>query len=195
MQNDLDDGVNALLASGRIDRSRVCAVGISYGGYAALMAGARHPELYKCVVSWAGDTDLVKSVKWEKSKDDSDRTSYAYWVKSMGDPDADHDMLVRNSPVTYAPTYGPPVLLLHGDADRNVDPEQSRIMEKALKKAGKDVRLIMVKDEEHPAWSEEHMKTALTQVSDFLAAHIAPMGGATMVAAAPATAPATKPGS
>ncbi len=174
MQDDVDDGVKALIASGRIDPKRVCAVGISYGGYAALMAGARHPELYKCVVSWAGDADLVKSVKWEHGQSGDDQTRYAYWVKSMGDPDKDRDMLVRNSPVTYAASYGPPVLLLHGEDDENVDPNQSKIMEKALKKAGRDVRLIMVKDEAHPAWSDDHMKTALTEIAVFLNTHIAP---------------------
>ncbi|MGA0602711.1 alpha/beta hydrolase family protein [Caulobacter sp. KR2-114] len=176
MQDDLDDAVAAAIATGRIDRARICAMGISYGGYAALMAGARHPELYKCVVSWAGISDLIRSLKWEKNESgwEQEHSRYGHWVTLMGDPDKDHDALVKASPVTYAAKYGPPVLLLHGMDDDIVDPDQSQVMESALKKAGKDVRLISTPYEGHPAWSDEHMRAALTEIATFLKAHIAP---------------------
>ena len=46
MQTDLSDGVRALAAQGLIDSRRVCIVGASYGGYAAL-AGATLE--YRCL--------------------------------------------------------------------------------------------------------------------------------------------------
>jgi dipeptidyl aminopeptidase/acylaminoacyl peptidase len=179
MQDDVDDAVDAAIATGRIDRRRICAMGVSYGGYAALMAGARHPELYKCVVSWAGVTDLARMLKWEKNESgwEEEHSRYGHWVKLIGDPDKDHDALVKASPVTYAPTYGPPVLLLHGVDDETVDPDQSRMMESALKKAGKDVRLIMTNYEGHPAYSKEHMLVVLPEIETFLKSHIAPAAG------------------
>jgi dipeptidyl aminopeptidase/acylaminoacyl peptidase len=191
MQDDVDDAVSALIATGRVDRKRVCAVGVSYGGYAALMAGARHPELYKCVVSWAGIADLPKFLSWEHSESGDDPTRYAYWVKAIGDPKTDGDKLIKASPTSYAEGYGPPVLLLHGEDDPIVSPDQSKLMEKALKKAGRDVRLILVKGEDHPDWSDYHMQNALTEIEAFLKAHIAP-AAMTTPAAAPAT-PAAKP--
>lgn len=36
MQTDLEDGVAALVHNGMVDAHRVCIVGASYGGYAAL---------------------------------------------------------------------------------------------------------------------------------------------------------------
>ena len=54
MQDDITDGVKALIAAGLADPHRICVFGASYGGYSALMQGALHPELYRCVVSWAG---------------------------------------------------------------------------------------------------------------------------------------------
>src|SRR5690606_351827 len=54
MQDDLPDAIAALSDTGLIDPTRVCIVGASYGGYAALAGGAFTPELYKCVVSING---------------------------------------------------------------------------------------------------------------------------------------------
>jgi len=46
MQQDITDGVAALKDSGMIDPDRVCIIGWSYGGYAALAGGAFTPDLY-----------------------------------------------------------------------------------------------------------------------------------------------------
>ena len=54
MEDDITDGVKALVDSGQVDPKRICIFGASYGGYAALIGGAQRPDLYKCVVSWAG---------------------------------------------------------------------------------------------------------------------------------------------
>lgn len=172
MQDDIDDGVAALLASGQADPRRVCAVGISYGGYAALMAGARHPELYRCVASWAGITDLGQFLRWQHGMSFTEPTRYAYWSRSIGNEDADRAALLAASPVGHADHYGPPVLLIHGTEDDIVAPEQSRLMEKALKGAGRDVQLLLVDKEGHPYWRQDHMVRALDTLDAFLKAHI-----------------------
>ena len=45
MQDDITDGVKALIKEGTADPNRICIVGASYGGYAALAGGAFTPEL------------------------------------------------------------------------------------------------------------------------------------------------------
>ncbi len=174
MADDVTDGVKALIQSGKVDPNRICIFGASFGGYAALYAGATHPELYKCVVSWAGDTDLIASMRFEKRTYGADSSAYKYWLKSMGDPDKDAAVMRAASPATYAETYKPPVLLIHGDMDKTVDPEQSRIMNRALKRAGKDVTLIEYKYEEHTGWEPANEKAAIQSVATFIQAHIAP---------------------
>ena len=57
MQDDLTDGLQALVDAGLADPDRVCIVGASYGGYAALAGGAFTPELYECVVAIAPVSD------------------------------------------------------------------------------------------------------------------------------------------
>ncbi|QUD89896.1 alpha/beta hydrolase family protein [Phenylobacterium montanum] len=187
MADDVTDGVKALISSGQADPNRICVFGASYGGYAALWAGATHPELYKCVVSWAGDADLMLSMKFEKSFGGKEGTRYQYWLKSIGDPEKQADALKKASPISYAETYKPPVLLIHGADDQTVTPEQSRNMEHALKKAGKDVKLIVYKDEDHTDWDTAHEKDAIDQVAKFIQAHIAPIP-TTQAATAPAAA-------
>ena len=55
--NDLTDGAMYLVKSGIADPNRICVVGWSYGGYAALMSGVEEPERYRCLVSIAGVSD------------------------------------------------------------------------------------------------------------------------------------------
>ena len=49
----------------------------------------------------------------------------------------------------FAGKVGGPVLLIHGDQDTEIDPEQSKVMADALKAAGKPVEHIVMKDEAH----------------------------------------------
>jgi prolyl oligopeptidase PreP (S9A serine peptidase family) len=186
MQDDLTDGVKALVAAGRADPARICIFGASYGGYAALIGGALDPDLYRCVVSWAGISDLNRLMRHEKGGLFVGERSpaYEYDVKAIGDPDKDRDRLAKTSAVTYVAHYGPPVLLIHGADDSNVPVEQSQIMERALKAAGRDVRLIVVKDEDHSGWDTDHEQSAIKEVADFISAHIGPAS----LAGAPSTA-------
>src|SRR5262249_10639386 len=65
MQDDISDGVKKLIADGIADPKRVCIVGASYGGYAALSGATKTPELYACAASLAGISDLGELLKRE----------------------------------------------------------------------------------------------------------------------------------
>jgi dipeptidyl aminopeptidase/acylaminoacyl peptidase len=51
MQSDLSDGVRYLAKTGIVDPQRVCIVGGSYGGYAALAGVTLEQGVYRCAVS------------------------------------------------------------------------------------------------------------------------------------------------
>ena len=186
MQTDITDGVKRLIETGQADPARICMVGASYGGYAALIAGAQNPELYKCVVSQAGISDLVTFMKWEGSIHGRDSDVFKVWKARIGDPEADRAKLLAVSPVSFAAHYAPPVLLIHGTDDPVVTVEQSKEMEKALKAAGRPVKLSLYKDEGHSGWSDKNEQAALQEIIDFVTAHIAPagLGGISAVVAA-----------
>jgi len=63
-------------------------------------------------------------------------------------------------------------LLIHGEQDENVRPKQSEKMENALRKAGKSVEFVVLKNEGHSGWSTENEIFYLETVRDFLNKHI-----------------------
>lgn len=172
MQTDVTEGIEALIKEGRVDPGRICIVGASYGGYVALQGGATRPDLFKCVISRAGVSDLIQMQEWEKQWFDSDSPRYQYWLKSIGDPKADAEALRAASPVTYAGKYGPPVLLIHGENDWIVPIEQSEIMRKALKKAGRPVTLSEYNEQDHGGWPEALDIRALNEMIAFVDQYI-----------------------
>ena len=172
MQDDVEDAVAQVVASGRADPARLAILGSSYGGYSALMGAVRRPELYKAVVSVAGDADLIESLAFSRREDGADSPAYAYWRASMGDPKAHEALLIRASPARRAAEIRAPVLLIHGAEDTIVDPRQSRLMAKALKAAGKSCELVELKGEGHRNWSDATWKTVLETATAFIGRHI-----------------------
>ena len=173
MDDDITDGVLQLIKSGQADKSRICIFGASFGGYAALYGGAKTPELYKCVASFAGVADLNALVNWEHATKGHEGR-YRYAVSSIGDPAKEAARLTSASPVTYASSYKPPVLLIHGADDQSVPVAQSKMMQAALGKAGKDVRLVVYPHEGHTDWSPTDEQAALTEIAGFIESHIEP---------------------
>ena len=58
MHDDITAGAHWLVSQGIADPARMCIVGWSYGGYAALTAAVKEPQLYRCAVSIAGVSDM-----------------------------------------------------------------------------------------------------------------------------------------
>ncbi|WP_372943104.1 alpha/beta hydrolase family protein, partial [Shewanella sp.] len=112
MQNDIEDGAHWLIEQDITDPKRMCIVGASYGGYAALMGVAKTPYVYKCAISIAGVTDLESLVKSSRNYDNSKIVK-----KQIGD---DYDDLYQRSPISKAASIKVPVLLIHGTKDRVV---------------------------------------------------------------------------
>ena len=63
MQTDLADAATWLVEKHQVDKSRICIIGASYGGYAALMAAAKQQNIFKCAASFAGVSDLQYLVR------------------------------------------------------------------------------------------------------------------------------------
>ena len=146
MQTDLSDGVGYLAAQGTIDPARVCIVGASYGGYAALAGATLDAGVYRCAASVAGPSDLRKFVAdWKQREGDQGVGSQRYWLRYMGAATA----LDEISPARQAAKVKIPILLVHGKDDTVVPFVQSQIMADALHDAGKPVEFVTLKKEDH----------------------------------------------
>jgi len=172
MKTDIDDGVDHLIATGLVDPERVCIAGISYGGYAALAAGAFSPGKYKCIASVAGLSDLERMMKSDRRKYGRSHWAISYWERQYGGENFDWDALEAISPINFADQFEAPVLLIHGRKDTVVPIEQSRVMQKALRKAGKDVTLREFKSEDHwLSYGASRLET-LRALASFIEEHL-----------------------
>ncbi len=156
MQNDITDVVKHLHKNGKAPADKTCIVGASYGGYAALYGAVSTPDLYKCVVSVAGVSDLFLILKQTVRDEGRHSDAYDYWKESIGHPRKDRVKLRARSPVNLADKVTAPVLLVHGEFDGIVYVEQSKRMYGALKRANKEVEFIELKHEGHYGWSLEN---------------------------------------
>ncbi|MDJ0908306.1 MAG: prolyl oligopeptidase family serine peptidase [Woeseiaceae bacterium] len=172
MQSDLDDGVRYLVGQEIVDPERVCIVGSSYGGYAALAAGAFSPELYACHVSINGVADIREMLSDERRQHGSDHWLVSYWEDWYGAGFRDREELDAISPAKNTEAFRSPVLLIASRDDTVVPPEQSRIMRNALEREDKDVELVEIAGEDHWLSSAETRLEILRLVADFVEEHL-----------------------
>lgn len=172
MQDDVTDGVNMLIEDGLANPDRVCIVGASYGGYAALAGGAFTPDLYKCVVAIAPVSDLNMMLDQVKNDRGNDHWATNYWLEKIADGEASRAALRTVSPAKHAEAFTAPVLLLHGENDTVVSMRHSEAMHGALKRAGKSVSLVKLDGEDHWLSQSATRLQTLRAMGTFVDTHI-----------------------
>lgn len=147
MQTDLSDGVRYLAGEGTIDPKRVCIVGASYGGYAAMAGPALDPGVYRCAAAYAGISDMRSFAPWVRGQNGAG--SQRYLIRFVGAESARDPSLSEISPALHVDKVDVPMLLIHGKDDTVVPLSQSRTMADALKGAGKPVDLVVLDSTDH----------------------------------------------
>jgi acetyl esterase/lipase len=169
MQDDLTDAVQWAVAQGVADPARICIVGGSYGGYAALMGLVKTPQLYRCAASFAGVADLIDLIQHYGDY----IGGHAAMQAQLGSAWSDRARLRATSPALNADRIQAPVLLVHGTADRSVPVDQSRDMASALKREGKPHRYIEQPGGDHHLSRYSHRLEYFKALEAFLAEHLA----------------------
>lgn len=167
MQEDVEDGVRWLIKKEYADPKRICIVGWSYGGYAALMGAIKNPELYVCTASIAGVTDpkgLVRDLKKFRFGKHTAKSFILNGFEDKGD-------IKENSPVKRADEIKVPVFLAHGTRDAQVIINQYRSMKRALGKR-RDGVFIEFKDGDHSLMNIEHRTELYAKLDAFLSKHL-----------------------
>lgn len=168
MQDDLDDAMDWAVAQGYADPKRVCMVGTSYGGYAALWAVTRNPERYRCAASFAGVTDWKQQLSYD-SRFLSKGTGRSWKSRVRGEGGKfDMDAV---SPAPLVSRLTRPVLLAHGEKDDNVPFRQFKLLRDAAALAGKPLEVLTFPEEGHGFDKEENETKWLETLEAFLAKH------------------------
>jgi dipeptidyl aminopeptidase/acylaminoacyl peptidase len=174
MQDDLDDGMDWLVKSGQVDAGRVCIMGASYGGYAALWGAIRNPERYRCAISLAGVTDIDDILRYDRRSFSAPRYFRQWQKKVTGEDKVDLDTV---SPLAQQARLTVPVLIAQGEQgeqDTNVPPRQGHLLVAALEKRHADVQSVFYKDAAHGFTKPEDMTDYLKRVEVFLAKYNPP---------------------
>lgn len=178
MQDDLTDAVRWAIAEGVADEKRVCIMGASYGGYAALMSPVREPDLYRCAIAFAGVYDVV--AQSATSDISESRFGRMYLREVLGDDEQQR----LHSSVTYLDKLKVPVLIAHGTDDRRVPFSQAKILRRAMEKLGKPYEWAEYDGEGHGFYIEANHEDFLKRSIEFLDKHIGPDAAAKSAAAA-----------
>jgi acetyl esterase/lipase len=157
---DVNDAGRWLVSSGVADPAKLHIVGWSYGGYAALQSAVLDPALFKKIVAIAPVTDL-EQLKSETRNFSSRRVNENFIGSGPH--------IKEGSPAQNASRIAAPVLMFHGELDRNVRIAQSRLMAKKLREAGKMVELIEYPKLEHSLVDSSVRADMLRKSADFLA--------------------------
>jgi len=140
MQDDKDDGVKHLISKGIVDKDKVAFFGWSYGGYAALIAGARTPNLYNCSIAGAAVADNFQQVNYYRArlnpKSVQGQEQLNMWTDSV-------------NPIDEVGNVNIPLLVIHGSIDQRVPPKHSRKYVGKLKSKNKNHKYIELKDADH----------------------------------------------
>jgi len=142
--DDIVDGKNYLVEQGLVDPKRVGITGASYGGYATAWSATALSEHYATGVMFVGISNQISKF----GTTDIPREMHA--VHSRVWPWDDWQWMLERSPIYHAQKSKTPLLILHGDADPRVHPEQSLEMYRYLKLASQaPVRLVWYPGEQH----------------------------------------------
>lgn len=164
------------------DPDRFAVAGSSAGGHLAALVGVTngHRELegtigthrgqssdVRAIVSLYGASDLTTILAQSKPQGLKMRVP-ALQLFLGGQPAEKPDLARLASPVAQLDAHDPPLLLIHGDADPQMPPEQSHELAEAYRKAGLTVRLEIIPGAVHggPQFFDE---TRLALIADFLA--------------------------
>lgn len=172
MQTDLSDGVRWLAAQGIVDPQRVCIVGASYGGYAALAGATMDPGVCRCAISVAGVSDLRGMLRWTAERmGRNNNASNRYWNRFMGAENGSDPVLAERSPALLADRADAPILLIHGRDDTVVPYSQTTTMAAALRRAGKPHEVVQLAGEDHWLSRAETRQRMLAATVTFLQAN------------------------
>ncbi|WP_260484484.1 alpha/beta hydrolase family protein [Sphingomicrobium flavum] len=170
MLNDMFDGVDWLASQGTIDPQRVCIVGSSYGGYAAMWAAITAPERLRCAASFAGVSNLNALRRHDRKMFSPTRYTTNWRDQIAGDVAALKE-LDEISPIEHAGRLRIPIFIAHGKDDKRVPVSQSEEMIEKLVRAGRNPDWVVYPENGHGFEKPEDHADYLKRLSTFLAEH------------------------
>lgn len=173
MQADITAGVKHLVDQGIADPRRICIVGASYGGYAAVWGLVDTPELYRCAVTLNGVADIGYMLS-DSSDANDDKLTRELLRRTVGDLKRDQALFDAVSPLLHAQRIRAPLLIVHAEEDLRVPQSHARRLMSALKAADKPFEWLPLPGEGHTLAFLASQHRYYERLLDFLQRHIGP---------------------
>jgi dipeptidyl aminopeptidase/acylaminoacyl peptidase len=164
----VDRGVDAVLAAGFGDPTRVGLMGFSQGGFASLWL-ATQSQRYQAIVSlngWSDPANEFFTMNWAQELVQTDMPSNGGSARYLspagtafymgGTPWKFPERYIANSPLWHSNTVSAPVLLIHSDMDDSTDSYKSFFTSLYIQK--KDARLLVYRGEGHAPSSPANIR-------------------------------------
>lgn len=151
---DVMAGIDHAIAKYPIDRNRVATIGHSYGGFMTNWLITQYPDRFAAAVPGAGIVNWVS----DYGTADIARTKETEFFGTPWDEMA-REVMVRQSPLTYAQRVKTPTLFVHGEVDQRVPYSEAEQMYVALKKNGVPTKMIQYAGMPHSisgSWNQVH---------------------------------------
>lgn len=163
IQYDIIDATRYVIEQGYANKDRLCIAGSSFGGYSALQSAIIEPDLFKCAIGFAGLYDLPL---WKEDSDVADTdTGQSYQEQVLGN---DLSILKAISPAYNVDKLKTSLMLVHGGDDARVPIEQLESLEDSLKKANYPYQKLVMDDEGHGFYNDEHRAKYYSEMLSFL---------------------------
>ena len=164
IQDDINEAAQWAIDQGYADPQRVCIYGGSFGGYSALMAPIRKPDLYRCAIGYVGVYDMA--MMYEEGDVEDSASGQRFLRHTIGSGKVSLDAI---SPAKQADKIGIPVLLAAGARDYRAAPEHTEAMRDALIEAGNPpADTIIQSGEMHGFYDEKNRESLYTKILAFL---------------------------
>jgi len=140
---DIESAIQWIRANAKrlgIDADRIAVMGESAGGHLAAQAALRARQKVAALVSFYGVHDLEL---WFKQRGETPKNIAKYL------PDTKPETLKEASPVTWVKRTSPPMLLIHGTADKGVPWEQSKTLCEKASGSGAACELVLIEGAPH----------------------------------------------
>ena len=148
-----------------VDRTRVMAMGGSFGGYMTNWIGTQ-TQRFRCLITHAS---IVTMAQFTGTTDHP-----AWWYLEMGgeDPYADMATYDRYAPIRQIKQWRTPTLIIHGELDYRCPIGEGLNLFEALQYHGVDSELVVFPDENHWILKPRNIVAWYDSVLGFLAAHM-----------------------
>lgn len=163
---DVLAGIDHLAAEGLVDPKRVGMGGWSYGGYFSGLAATLHSERFGAAMVGAAITDWISFTGTTEIEHENSLVHWKMW------PWDDFQRAWERSPVAHVAKSKTPTLIVHGESDTRVPPEQATELYRALRHKKVETTVVYYPREGHGLRERAHQIDFANRFVDWFEKHL-----------------------